>query len=191
MELNPTTVDLEELAMQELTSSELHELLERLSAEEIRPAGATVSAVSEATGTSVLAVGRILADIRQQNLQELFGVRLDKVEGQVGSQQSQIKDLERSVAVARSEVREVAKREAGSVTIHQGPQYIMGDDAIREMSLESQVVSLIVTVIIIGGFLALISSINSSHKEVEQRMEQFRESPFAPGIDPSTFKPDR
>lgn len=181
--------------MQELTSSELHELLERLSAEEIRPAGGTVSAVSEATGTSVLAVGRILADIRQQNLQELFGVRLDKVEGQVGFQQSQIKDLERSVAVARSEVREVAKREAGSVTIHQGPQYIMGDDAIREMrperSLESQVVSLIVTVIMIGGFLALISSINSSHKEVEQRMEQFRESPFAPGIDPSTFKPDR
>jgi hypothetical protein len=72
-------IDLEELAREELTNEEVREILERLSVAEF--AGGdhpTLRDVSEATGVDLLAVGKILREIRQENLGELFGDRLDE-----------------------------------------------------------------------------------------------------------------
>ena len=66
--------NLEAISREELSATELREVLQRLSVKEFggseRP---TVAAVSEATGASCEAIGRILAEIRQQNLHDLFG----------------------------------------------------------------------------------------------------------------------
>lgn len=73
------------LLQQELSESEVRELLERLSAEEFAaPSLATVSAVCEATGASAELIGRILADIRKQNIEERYGETIERHEEKIG-----------------------------------------------------------------------------------------------------------
>ena len=75
-ELDPQA-DLERLAHEELTNSEVRVLLERLSMKDVGPANPTVGAVAEVCGVSTMVVGRMLAEIRQANLYELYGRTLE------------------------------------------------------------------------------------------------------------------
>lgn len=75
-ELDPHA-DLERLAHEELTNSEVRVLLERLSMKDVGPANPTVGAVAELCGVATPVVGRMLAEIRQQNLHELYGRTLE------------------------------------------------------------------------------------------------------------------
>ena len=75
-DLDPET-DLEALAREELTGSEVRLLLERLSMKDVGPANPTVGAVAEVCGVSTMVVGRMLAEIRQANLHELYGRTLE------------------------------------------------------------------------------------------------------------------
>lgn len=88
-DLDPET-DLEALAREELTGSEVRLLLERLSMKDVGPANPTVGAVAEVCGVSTMVVGRMLAEIRQANLHELYGRTLE-------SHGEKIKRLDHSV----------------------------------------------------------------------------------------------
>ena len=88
-ELDPQT-DLEALAHEELTNSEVRVLLERLGMKDVGPANPTVGAVAEVCGVSTMVVGRMLAEIRQANLHELYGRTLE-------SHGEKIKRLDHSV----------------------------------------------------------------------------------------------
>ncbi|MEZ5162656.1 MAG: hypothetical protein R2688_02685 [Fimbriimonadaceae bacterium] len=95
--------DERELLKEELTDSEVREILDRLSADELGGSEkATVGAVCEATGVGPMVVGRMLAEIRQTNLQELFGHRID-------SHEQKISKLEQTVTKLR---RESQRKEA-------------------------------------------------------------------------------
>lgn len=90
----------EQTALREehLTDVEVHEILSRLSAQEMGGSElATIGAVSEATGAAPEVIGKMLAEIRQQNLREQFGSRLDDHE-------SKLRRLEQDAQRARSPV---------------------------------------------------------------------------------------
>lgn len=86
--------DLEALSREELTGPELREVLKRLSVAEFGGSDhPTVAAVCEATGASPLVVGRILAAIREERLQEVFGRRLSRHEEILEEQQQDISEI--------------------------------------------------------------------------------------------------
>lgn len=67
----------EDLAQQELSPEELRAVLDRLACDATAEVP-TVGAVSEVTGVSPEVIGRILAQIRSEDLHEEFGKRLDE-----------------------------------------------------------------------------------------------------------------
>lgn len=69
---------------EELTSKEVQGLLERLNAKEMGGSEhATVGAVVEATGSDPLTVGRLLAEIRKEDFEERFGIRINQHEKRI------------------------------------------------------------------------------------------------------------
>ncbi|MEQ1822229.1 MAG: hypothetical protein ABL949_06955 [Fimbriimonadaceae bacterium] len=94
-------VDLDALAAEELSSSELHQILNRLSAEEFGSENPTVSAVAEATGASVVLVARILTDIRQQSLNEMFGSEISQHRKEIERLTREMQAIKRMTAEAQ------------------------------------------------------------------------------------------
>ncbi len=91
------------LLQQELSDSEVREILERLSAEEFAaPLHATVSAVCEATGASADVIGRILADIRKQNIEERYGEAIERHEEKIGELDERTHELANETGFIRS-----------------------------------------------------------------------------------------
>jgi hypothetical protein len=73
-----------ELLAEPLTEEEVRDLLERLGSKEFGgPENATVNSVVEATGASVDTVGNLLAQIRKEDFEERFGLRLDHHENRI------------------------------------------------------------------------------------------------------------
>lgn len=101
---------LESLAREELSDSELRELMERLAASEFGvPERSTVGDVCELTETSPVVVGRILADIRQTSFEELYlshvqalNRRLDSHEEEMRRHRDRLEDLDRRQRELRS-----------------------------------------------------------------------------------------
>ncbi|MCB0826194.1 MAG: hypothetical protein KDC26_08385 [Armatimonadetes bacterium] len=88
--------DERELLNEELTDSEVREILDRLSVAELGGSEkATVGAVCEATGVGPRVVGRMLAEIRQTNLHELFGHRIDSHEQKISKLEQTVTTLKR------------------------------------------------------------------------------------------------
>jgi hypothetical protein len=84
----------EAILREELTDAEVRELLRRLSVEQFQGSEhPTVAAVCEACGVGPEVVGRMLAEIRQENLKELFGVRLDTHEQKIVKVEQEVKQL--------------------------------------------------------------------------------------------------
>jgi len=90
------------LLQQEVSDSEVRQILERLSAEEFAaPLHATVAAVCEATGASAEVIGRILADIRKQNIEERYGETIERHEEQIGVLDERTHELAEKTDVIR------------------------------------------------------------------------------------------
>lgn len=95
-ELNWASVD--ELLKEAVTDDEVREILERLSVHDGGGSDyATVAAISETTGVPPEAIGRMLAEIRQTNLEERFGSELLAHEKRLESHHSQLRELEHKV----------------------------------------------------------------------------------------------
>lgn len=78
-EQNLTESQKQELLNEEVLDEEVREILERLSSAELGGSElATIGAIAEATGASPNLIGRMLAEIRQENLDERFGKTLRK-----------------------------------------------------------------------------------------------------------------
>jgi len=117
-------LDMNALANEPLSGDEVHELLQRLSVPQFAPESPTIAAVSEICGTTPIVVGRMLAEIRQTNLQDLFGKRIDQLDQAVQHQSDQIAEL-------KTKTEEIASRstQRPSVVIN---QYGSPDQAMPE-----------------------------------------------------------
>jgi hypothetical protein len=84
-----------ELLAEPLTDEEVRDLLERLGSKEFGgPENATVNSVVEATGASVATVGNLLAQIRKEDFEERFGLRLDHHESRIETLEERAQRLE-------------------------------------------------------------------------------------------------
>lgn len=94
---------IEHLARQELTPAELTDVLERLSCQATTELP-TIGAVSEVTGASAEAIGRMLADIRGVSFQEAFGRRLDEHEAVLSVHREILEGHHREIQGLRAEL---------------------------------------------------------------------------------------
>ena len=83
------------LLAEELSSDEVRELLERLNARDFGGSeNATVGAIVDATGSDAVIVGRLLAEIRKEDFEERFGLRLTHSEKRIETLEERAKRLE-------------------------------------------------------------------------------------------------
>jgi hypothetical protein len=88
----------EALVAEELTSEEVRDLLERLNAQDMGGSeNATVGSVVEATGSDPLTVGRLLAEIRKEDFEERFGLKLDEHGARIDSLEGRLKSVHKPV----------------------------------------------------------------------------------------------
>lgn len=82
----------DELLKQEVTDEELRELLERLGEREfcLAPA-ATIGDIAEAASVDPSEIGRLLAEIRKENWEDRFGIRLTDHEKRIETIEGHIK----------------------------------------------------------------------------------------------------
>jgi hypothetical protein len=81
-----------DLLAEPLTDDEVRDLLERLGSKEFGGSDqATVGAVVEATGADVQTVGSLLAQIRKEDFQERFGLRLEEHEVRIDSLETKVR----------------------------------------------------------------------------------------------------
>jgi len=88
----------EQLLAEELTELEVRTLLERLGEDEFPEAVPTLGAVAEATGADPAVVGRLLAEIRKEEFEDRFGIRVQNLEHEVGSLASETSVLSRKAS---------------------------------------------------------------------------------------------
>jgi hypothetical protein len=85
------------LLVEELTSDEVQELLERLNVRDFGGSeNPTVGAIVEATGSDPVTVGRLLAEIRKEDFEERFGLHLKHQDRRIESLEERAKRLESS-----------------------------------------------------------------------------------------------
>lgn len=103
------------LLAEELTSEEVRDLLQRLNARDMGGSEhATVSAVVEATGFDVATVWRLLAEIRKEDFEERFGLRLDHHEKRIETLEERAHRLEK---LNKPPVRQRIGANRSSITI--------------------------------------------------------------------------
>ncbi|MCB0826190.1 MAG: hypothetical protein KDC26_08365 [Armatimonadetes bacterium] len=104
------------LMREELTDGEVSEILTRLSYNEFGGSEkATVGAVCEATGAGPLVVGRMLAEIRQTNLDELINQRFEAFEDRVDEQDEKLKHHARKIGALESRLLHRKPRPAPAI----------------------------------------------------------------------------
>jgi hypothetical protein len=95
-----------ELLAEPLTDEEVRDLLERLGSKEFGgPENATVNSVVEATGASVDTVGNLLAQIRKEDFEEKFGLKLEEHEERIESLEARTRRVSHATAKPRSHLR--------------------------------------------------------------------------------------
>ena len=125
--------DERELLNEELTDSEVREILDRLSVAELGGSEkATVGAVCEATGVGPMVVGRMLAEIRQTNLHKLFGHRIDRLETTVTDFERRSEERDSRIEATVDELKRVSRQ--SSHTYHKPTA--QDDEYERKLKLE-------------------------------------------------------
>lgn len=148
-----------ELLEEEVTDSELREILDRLGQEEFEGGELSrVADVVEATGAPSEVIGRILADIRKEDWEAKFGARQAKTEKTIDDHERRLRHQESLVSAHPPAPRRrfSASREPTPAEIH--------NEVERERTkrMTSRVIWLTVVVAVIGIIVFLVSTASPS-----------------------------
>ncbi len=159
------------LLEQEVTNEELHEILRRLGEQEFALSGQSrVGDIVEATGASPRTIGMILGNIRKEDWEERFGLRVGKLEREAKVHQEKIADHE-----ARIRRQEADDRDQ-PVIVH---ARMVTPEMLREheRNKEGHPVFGLVMLVIFGIIVwVMFSSFNAERRKMEDRFH--RQSPF-------------
>lgn len=143
-----TPESLDNLRNERLTVEEVREILQRLACKEFGGSElATIGSVSEASNTSTESIARILADIRQIELKELFGKRLAQHESILEEHSEKIQRIERSPTRSHNFNEEVSDELVR-----------MAEQRIRARNSEQILATILVTISILAFVFLYFSS---------------------------------